>query len=344
MAILRFGAVCFGGVMLLATAQRAIAQEPVPDPPAAQAPASAPAPASSDFDKLSAESKAAQPATAQQAPKDAQEVAVDPDVVLLPCPVIAPTATSAVATPAAAIPTAASPAAGTNPPTDTGTPAVTTTASGSAGVGVMADGTPCKKPPVIRYDKKGKPIKEKVKKEKPPKLVPVTVVKGALTVDGLIAKADLNFQILDLQYLYIWVPGMGTAVISNHPFAGSKLQIDALNGSLLTIKADDHQLQLAGDHDFLGGKKPKPLSLYVGIDRTFDHGSIYPEFGYGNTRKAPYNWPGTLADASPNSKAPPLPDNLKQKTQAVKMCTKNPDGTEGNCRVVEVPMVVGKKS
>ncbi len=342
MAILRFRAICFGSAMLLATAQIASAQDPVPDPPAAQTPQASSAP-------VSADTTAPQVATDPQAPKDAQAVVGDPDVVLLPCPAAAPTSTPSVATlaapsPATATPTAAPPAAGTNPPTGSGAPEVAATPPGSAGIGVMPDGTPCKKPPVVRYDKKGKPIKEKVKKEKPPKLVPVTVVKGVLTVDGLIAKADLNFQILDLQYLYIWVPGMGTAIISNHAFAGSKLQVDAINGPLLTVKVDDHQLQLAGDKDLLGGKKPKPLSLYVGIDRTFDHGSPYPEFGYGIKGKAPYNWPGTLADASPNSKAPPLPDNLKQKTQAVKMCIKNPDGTEGTCRTVEVPMVVSKKS
>jgi hypothetical protein len=282
---------------------------------------------------------------------------------LPPCPAPPPSvkpteATPAVGTPAVVTPTVVTPAAAAP---DVAVPAVPTSAAGTiptsapdaavtpadgavpAGVGILPDGTQCRKPPAIRYDKKGRPIKEKVKKEKPPKLVPVTVVKGALTVDGLIAKADLNFQILDLQFLYIWVPGMGTAIVSNHPFSGSKMQLDALSGSIMTIKADDHQLQLAGDRDMLGGKKPKPLTLYVSVDRTYQHGSIYPEFGYGNTPKAPYNWPGTLADLSPNSKAPPLPDNLKQKTQAVKMCTKNPDGTEGACRVVEVPMSTGKK-
>jgi hypothetical protein len=321
MAMFRVRTVCLSGAMLMSIGQMARAQEP-------QAPV-APAPA---------DATTAQTANDPQAPKDAQAVAVDPDLVLPPCPVAAPTAA----------PAAATPDAGTNPPAATGTPAVTTVTTtavgtGSAGVAIMADGTPCKKPPVIRYDKKGKPIKEKVKKEKPPKLVPVTIVKGALTVDGLIAKADLNFQILDLQYFYIWVPGMGTAIVSNHPFTGSKLETDALAGSVLTIKVDDHQLQLAADRDMLGGKKPKPLTLYVGIDRTYQRGSVYPEFGYGSTRKAPYNWPGTLADVAPNPKAPPLPDNLKQKTQSVKMCAKNPDGTEGACRTVEVPMAQGKK-
>jgi hypothetical protein len=307
MAMFRVRAVWLSGAMLLSMGQMARAQQP-----------------QANFDQMSADAKAAQAAKYQQAPTGAQQTAPADGVTLPPCPTPDP----------AKDPAAAASAAGV------------TAAPADAVPAVDADGTVlppnCKKP-VIRYDKKGRPIKEKVKKEKPPKLVPINIVKGALTVDGLIAKADLNFQILDLQYLYIWVPGMGTAVISNHAFAGSKLQIDALNGAVLTIKTDEHQLQLAGDRDMLGGKKPKPLSLYVAVDRTYQRGSIYPEFGYGNVGKAPYNWPGTLADATPNTKAPPLPDNLKQKTQSVKMCAKNPDGTEGACRMVEVPMFTGKK-
>ena len=221
-------------------------------------------------------------------------------------------------------------------------PIAATAPADGAAPAAAGDVPPAAPKPIL--DRKGRPIKVKEKKEKPPKLMPVNIVKGELTVDGLIAKADLNFQVLDLHYLFIWVPGMGTAIISNNPFPGSKLQVDALDGNTLTVKVDGHRLQLTCDRSLLPEKKPKPLSLYVGLDAAYQRDSIYPEFGYGDKNAAPYNWPGTLANADSNSKAPPLPANLKQKTQIVKMCAKNPDGTQGACREVEVPLVLGKKS
>ncbi len=186
--------------------------------------------------------------------------------------------------------------------------------------------------------------KMKPVKEKPPKLLPVNIVHGELTVDGLIAKAGLNFQIADLKFFYIWVPGLGTAIISNEPFPGGKIQVNALDGKILTVDADGHQLQLACDQPLINGKehKPKPISMFVSIDRSFDKGSAYPEFGYGTVLKAPYAWPGTLVDLHPSDKAPPLPSNLRQKTETVKTCKKNEDGTQGECKTVEVPLVLGK--
>jgi hypothetical protein len=188
--------------------------------------------------------------------------------------------------------------------------------------------------------------KMKPVKEKPPKLLPVNIVHGELTVDGLIAKAGLNFQIADLKFFYIWVPGLGTAIVSNQPFPGAKIQANALEGKVLTVNADGHQLQLACDQPLIYEKntkaKPKPISMFVAVDRSFDRGSAYPEFGYGTVVKAPYTWPGTLVDQHPNANAPALPSNLRQKTETVKTCKKNDDGTQGECKTVEVPLVLGK--
>jgi hypothetical protein len=208
--------------------------------------------------------------------------------------------------------------------------------------------------PPIKRDEKGdiiKPVYDKhchlkKTKEKPPKLVPVNIVHGELTVDGLIAKAGLNFQILDFHYLYIWVPGLGTTVVSNHFFPGSTLEENALDGNVITIKIDTHQIQVASEQPLLPGKNRKqikPLNLFVGLDTAYTKETVYPELGYGDVAKAPYSWPGVLADSHPNVKAPPLPDNLKQKTQSTKVCDKLPDGTK-SCHDVEVPLITGKAS
>jgi hypothetical protein len=242
----------------------------------------------------------------------------------LPLQAQAPAATPAPAAPAA------TPA----------TPAQTAPPAAAEGTETDAPATATPKPKMERtIFGKMKPVKEK-----PPKLLPVNIVHGELTVDGLIAKAGLNFQIADLKFFYIWVPGLGTAIISNEPFPGGKIQVNALDGKILTVDADGHQLQLACDQPLINGKehKPKPISMFVSIDRSFDKGSAYPEFGYGTVLKAPYAWPGTLVDLHPSDKAPPLPSNLRQKTETVKTCKKNEDGTQGECKTVEVPLVLGK--
>jgi hypothetical protein len=207
--------------------------------------------------------------------------------------------------------------------------------------------------PPVKRDENGNIIKPvydkhchlKKTKEKPPKLVPVNIVHGELTVDGLIAKAGLNFQITDFHYMYIWVPGLGTTVVSNHFFPGSKLEENALSDKLITVTIDNHQLQVASEQPLLPGKnrkQVKPMNLFVGLDTAYAKGGQYPELGYGDIAKAPYSWPGVLADSKPNTKAPPLPENLRQKTRSTKICDKLPDGTQ-SCHDVEVPLTSDKK-
>jgi hypothetical protein len=250
----------------------------------------------------------------------------------------APPATTAPAATTTPDPAAAQATAAVPPAETAAAPAAAGTATAA---GTEAAAAPPTVPPPPKMQRtlfgKMKPVKEK-----PPKLLPVNVVHGELTVDGLIAKAGLNFQIVDLKFFYIWVPGLGTAIVSNEPFPDAKVQANALDGKVLTVQADGHQLQLACDQPLLNEKKPKPINMFVAVDRSFDKGSAYPEFGYGNVLKAPYAWPGTLADLHPNGNAPPLPANLRQKTETVKTCKKNADGTEGECKTAEVPLVLGK--
>jgi hypothetical protein len=207
--------------------------------------------------------------------------------------------------------------------------------------------------PPIRRDENGVIIKPEYDKHcrlkklkiKPPKLVPVNIVHGELTVDGLIAKAGLNFQITDFHYMYIWVPGLGTTVISNRFFPGSKLEEGALNDKLITVTIDQHQLQVASEQSLQPGKHQKdlkPLNLFVGLDTAYSREGKYPELGYGDIAKAPYSWPGVLDDSKPNTKAPPLPENLRQKSQGTKICDKLPDGTQ-SCHDAGAPSDSAKK-
>jgi hypothetical protein len=201
------------------------------------------------------------------------------------------------------------------------------------------DDTAKKPAPAGKGVKGVKQIKQK--KEKPPKMIPVTIERGILTVDGWAGKADLNYQISDFKFFYIWSPGLGTVVVSNMIFPGAKFQALAFNGNTLSITANGHQIQLASEKQLLG---KKPEGAYVRLDADAPEVSRYPQVGYGASDKPPYAWPGSLADTHPNPNAPPLPPALKPTIQTTTLCTTKPDGTKTDCHTVEVPMTNGKGS
>ncbi|SEF58091.1 hypothetical protein SAMN05421819_0487 [Bryocella elongata] len=160
----------------------------------------------------------------------------------------------------------------------------------------------------LGYDEKGHKIKEK--KEKEPRKTPVSISRGTFTVDGVIGKAALNYDIADLKYLYFYVPGEGTVVVSNAPFAGAQEQKGAFNDASLKVNADGHEMELASEKRLLG---KKPESAFVLVDRDFKLPSKFPVVGYGTLRKPPYAWPGAkLSEALKGPvQPPPIPEDLR---------------------------------
>jgi len=158
------------------------------------------------------------------------------------------------------------------------------------------------------YDERGKKIH--VAKEKPPKLIPVKIVQGTFSVDGAVGKAALNYDIADLKYIYMYVPGMGVAVVSNLPFPGAKEEQNAFTDKALTVTVGDHKLELASDERLLGNK---PASAFVRIDRDFALPSRFPVVGYGSLRVAPYAWPGAkkAVVTAGSAQAPPMPKDIR---------------------------------
>jgi hypothetical protein len=191
----------------------------------------------------------------------------------------------------------------------------------------------------LGYDERGKKIK--VVKEKAPKLIPVSIARGTFTVDGMIGKAELNYNIADLKYIYLYAPGIGTVVVSNHPFTGGKEEKNAFNQKTLTVTTGDHTLQVASDDLLLGkalGKKPS--SAFVLVDRDFNLPTPYPVVGYGGIIKAPYVWPGSHENAELKGaflKPPPIPANL----QPVLLLAPCP---EGQMRRAAPPVLPGEKA
>lgn len=163
----------------------------------------------------------------------------------------------------------------------------------------------------LGYDEKGHKLK--VKKEKPPKATPVSISRGTYTVDGVIGKAALNYDIPDLKYIYLYAPGVGIAVVSNAPFPGAKEQPTAFDGMTLTVTVDGHSLQLASEKKLLPGKDKHPQPAYVLVDRDFQMPSRFPVVGYGEIRRPPYAWPGSRLNgkfAGPVA-PPPIPKDLR---------------------------------
>ena len=158
------------------------------------------------------------------------------------------------------------------------------------------------------YDEKGKKIA--VKKVKPPKMEPVSISAGTLTVDGWTGKARLNYDIPDFKYLYIFAPGIGTSIVSQNTFPGAKEQPGAFNGKSLKITVDGHPIELASDKLLLG---KKPQSAWVVVDRSFLLPAKFPVFGFGPTTKAPYAWPGSKESGVEKgaAQAPPLPPDVR---------------------------------
>lgn len=160
----------------------------------------------------------------------------------------------------------------------------------------------------LGYDDKGHHLK--VQKEKPPKMTPVSISRGTFTIDGMIGKAEMNYDIADLKFIYLYAPTIGTVVVSNTPFPGAKEEPTAFNDTTLTVTVGDHILQVASDKRLLG---KKPEAAYVLLDRDFKLPSKYPVVGYGTATKPPYTWPG----GKPNTvlattfTPPPTPVNLR---------------------------------
>jgi hypothetical protein len=160
----------------------------------------------------------------------------------------------------------------------------------------------------LGYDENGKKLH--APKEKPPKTVSVSISRGVLTVDGMTVKAALNYEIKDLKYVYVYVPGLGTIVVSNDPFPAAVEQKNAFNDKTLTVTVSEHTVQLTSENRLLG---KTPESAFVLVDKSFAMPTKFPVMGYGSIRVSPYAWPGSKSNDELKSvaEAPPLPVDLR---------------------------------
>ena len=134
---------------------------------------------------------------------------------------------------------------------------------------------------------------------------------GVYTVDGMVAKLKLNYDVDGAAFLYLFVPGVGTAVISASPEPDALMSPAAVSENELTFTVDGHHFGLSGV-SLTNDRGRVPDHLYVRLDRSAWRLSRLPMVGFGDRASLPYEWPGALPlDPAEESEAiPPLPSTL----------------------------------
>ncbi len=149
------------------------------------------------------------------------------------------------------------------------------------------------------------------------KQISAKVTNGILTIDGLVAKVQLNYDIHHAGYLYIFVPGVGTAVVSRIQTYGSTKVSNAFHGNTLAFNTGGHDFELTSQTPLAEGRNGKE-DAYVRLDNTTLGLDRMPMIGYGSTTRAPYAWPlsGTAAKDTEAHfvQPPPMPRNLLPRT------------------------------
>ena len=146
---------------------------------------------------------------------------------------------------------------------------------------------------------------------------------GVYTVDGMVAKLQLNYDVDGVKYLYMFVPGLGTAVLSavaNPDVISSEAK---LKDNELSFEAGDHHFKLTGVA-LATDKGGVPAHLFVHLDRSAWSLNKQPMLGFGNAGTLPYLWPGALPPAQTTAHAeemdvvpPPVPVSLLPSRKAV---------------------------
>ncbi len=160
---------------------------------------------------------------------------------------------------------------------------------------------------------------------------PLVVDRGVLTVNGMTVKTGLNFRVADLRYLFVDVPGAGTAVISDRPFAGAREQKSAFRGGMLTVVAGESRVQLSAARKVHGNG-----SVYVRLDRVSRSGSRVPEIGYGSAAMSRVTWVQDAGGVAAQRRRR-VNVSMGRRLREAKLCRPSRKGPEKCAIVREVP-------
>lgn len=164
-----------------------------------------------------------------------------------------------------------------------------------------------------------KPAKIKKSKDEPLSVAQIRHFDGdvhdaILTVDGMVAKVGMNYRV-NAPFLYFFIPGVGTVMVAQAKFTNSVEEKNAIKGSVMTIEAGGHQIQVTNDGSLF---KKVDRDVYVALDKNYATAEKMPMMGFGVAVQAPYQWPGAKSQLTQTtSYAPPVPTNLRPKMDTV---------------------------
>ena len=146
----------------------------------------------------------------------------------------------------------------------------------------------------------------------------VSVRDGILTVDGMVGKAGMNYNIHS-GFLYFTIPGVGTAIVAQTRFMNAAPQQDAFKGNELTIHMQGHTVELTNSGPLVAAGKGGS-EAWVAFDPLYGANIRFPEMGFGDSTQRPYAWPGSKAlpkkaDANALVTPPPLPKSVQPKPE-----------------------------
>jgi len=158
----------------------------------------------------------------------------------------------------------------------------------------------------------------------PDHLIDAQVKSGVLAIDGPVSKVPLNYKINNAGYLYFFVPGFGTAIVSRVPMNNSLKVKNAFNGDKLAFAIGGHSFELTSETALLGGSVNKKGNgekedAYVWLDPRAYALDNFPMMGFGTTTQYPYTWP--LSAPQPKDTyahfvtPPPIPRNMLPRTK-----------------------------
>ncbi len=158
---------------------------------------------------------------------------------------------------------------------------------------------------------------------------PLHLKNGIYTVDGLTAKTTVNLQIANLHFLYLYVPGSGTAIVSEKPFLGATEQKAAFRGNTLTVLAGSRHLQLTSATRLRGTR-----TAFVRFVPGAGPGTRFPAVSYGDAAEVPAIWP----DETTGYRTPQLRLKVKGRRalRTARLCRPSPHGQELCATVREV--------
>lgn len=138
---------------------------------------------------------------------------------------------------------------------------------------------------------------------------------GVYSVDGMVGKVRLNYDVKAASYLYLFMPGVGTALVSLSPSSGAVSVAAAYHEGQLTVRVADHTLNVTGIESLVNDRGGEPAVLFVSLDRSAWKLGRTPMVGYGRTAQAPFEWPDAsplpvMAGAAADEAPAPVPASL----------------------------------